>query len=161
VLDVEAVMTSDERLTRDDGACAFSSNRFDPQSNQSACTPQSSPRPCPPRRIRWHRVAVPQRHARNTSELHASPRHPSRPLVGSFCSRSNGKLTRCRRRRCGLEPPSTRNSYATPDLLVGTKLGTNTSVAASGTVEEIDEFVAAGKPAIALLLEQARQPRQD
>jgi hypothetical protein len=37
------------------------------------------------------------------------------------------------------------------DLLVGlfwTKLGTSTVVAASGTVEEIDEFVAAGKPAL-------------
>lgn len=37
------------------------------------------------------------------------------------------------------------------DLLVGmfwTKLGTSTGVAASGTVEEIDEFVAAGKPAL-------------
>lgn len=37
------------------------------------------------------------------------------------------------------------------DLLVGmfwTKLGTSTGVAASGTVEEIDQFVAAGKPAM-------------
>lgn len=37
------------------------------------------------------------------------------------------------------------------DLLVGmfwTKLGTSTGVAASGTVKEIDEFVAAGKPAL-------------
>ena len=37
------------------------------------------------------------------------------------------------------------------DLLVGmfwTKLGTSTGVAESGTVEEIDEFVAAGKPAL-------------
>src|SRR5258708_2849077 len=37
------------------------------------------------------------------------------------------------------------------DLLIGmfwTKLGTSTGVADSGTVEEIDEFVAAGKPAM-------------
>jgi hypothetical protein len=37
------------------------------------------------------------------------------------------------------------------DLLIGmfwTKLGTSTGVAESGTVEEIDEFVAAGKPAL-------------
>lgn len=37
------------------------------------------------------------------------------------------------------------------DLLIGmfwTKLGTNTGVAESGTVEEIDQFVAAGKPAM-------------
>ena len=37
------------------------------------------------------------------------------------------------------------------DILVGmfwTKLGTSTGVAASGTVEEIDRFVAAGKPAM-------------
>src|SRR6266852_2885349 len=37
------------------------------------------------------------------------------------------------------------------DILVGmfwTKLGTSTGVAESGTVEEIDQFVAAGKPAL-------------
>src|SRR5271157_2469620 len=37
------------------------------------------------------------------------------------------------------------------DILIGmfwTKLGTATGVAASGTVEEIDRFVAAGKPAM-------------
>jgi hypothetical protein len=37
------------------------------------------------------------------------------------------------------------------DLVVGmfwTKIGTNTGVAESGTVEEIDQFVAAGKPAM-------------
>ncbi len=40
---------------------------------------------------------------------------------------------------------------ASSDLLVGmfwTKLGTSTGVAESGTVEEIDQFVAAGKPAM-------------
>ena len=39
----------------------------------------------------------------------------------------------------------------TSDVLVGmfwTKLGTHTGVAESGTVEEIDQFVAAGKPAM-------------
>jgi len=39
----------------------------------------------------------------------------------------------------------------TSDLMIGmfwTKLGTNTGVAESGTVEEIDQFVAAGKPAM-------------
>jgi hypothetical protein len=37
------------------------------------------------------------------------------------------------------------------DILIGmfwTKLGTSTGVAESGTVEEIDQFVAAGKPAL-------------
>lgn len=40
---------------------------------------------------------------------------------------------------------------ATSDLLIGmfwTKMGTSTGVAESGTVEEIDQFVAAGKPAL-------------
>lgn len=40
---------------------------------------------------------------------------------------------------------------STSDILVGmfwTKLGTHTGVAESGTVEEIDQFVAAGKPAL-------------
>jgi Domain of unknown function (DUF4062) len=44
-----------------------------------------------------------------------------------------------------------RQLVSTADLLVGmfwTKFGTNTGVAASGTVEEIDQFVAAGKPAM-------------
>src|SRR3954447_23047735 len=39
----------------------------------------------------------------------------------------------------------------TSDILVGmfwTKFGTNTGVAESGTVEEIDQFVAASKPAL-------------
>lgn len=41
--------------------------------------------------------------------------------------------------------------FASCDILVGmfwTKLGSNTGVAESGTVEEIDQFVQAGKPAM-------------
>ena len=44
-----------------------------------------------------------------------------------------------------------RQLASTSDLLVGmfwTKLGTSTGVAESGTVEEIDQFVAAGRPAM-------------
>lgn len=44
-----------------------------------------------------------------------------------------------------------RQLVSTSDLLIGmfwTKLGTNTGVAESGTVEEIDQFVSAGKPAM-------------
>lgn len=53
----------------------------------------------------------------------------------------------------GVRPQSAINDQLVDrcDLLVGmfwTKLGTSTGVAASGTVEEIDRFVAAGKPAM-------------
>ncbi len=47
------------------------------------------------------------------------------------------------------------------DILIGmfwTKLGTSTGVASSGTVEEIDRFVAAGKPAM-LYFSQRRIPK--
>lgn len=53
----------------------------------------------------------------------------------------------------GVRPQSTINDQFVDrcDILVGmfwTKLGTATGAAASGTVEEIDRFVAAGKPAM-------------
>jgi hypothetical protein len=53
----------------------------------------------------------------------------------------------------GVRPQSAINEQLVDrcDILVGmfwTKLGTSTGVAASGTVEEIDRFVAAGKPAM-------------
>lgn len=47
------------------------------------------------------------------------------------------------------------------DILVGlfwTRLGTNTGVAVSGTVEEIDRFVAAGKPAMIYFSERPISP---
>lgn len=55
--------------------------------------------------------------------------------------------------RSGVRPQSAINDQLVDrcDILVGmfwTKLGTATDVAASGTVEEIDRFVAAGKPAM-------------
>ncbi len=55
--------------------------------------------------------------------------------------------------RTGIRPQAAINQQivTSSDLLVGmfwTKLGTNTGVADSGTVEEIDQFVAAGKPAL-------------
>jgi hypothetical protein len=55
--------------------------------------------------------------------------------------------------QAGIRPQQAINDQlvSTADLLVGmfwTKLGTSTGVAASGTVEEIDQFVAAGKPAM-------------
>jgi hypothetical protein len=55
--------------------------------------------------------------------------------------------------RSGVRPQQAINDelVRTSDILVGmfwTKFGTNTGVAASGTVEEIDQFVAAGKPAM-------------
>jgi hypothetical protein len=53
--------------------------------------------------------------------------------------------------RAGVRPQKAINSelLQSSDILVGmfwTKLGSNTGVAESGTVEEIDQFVAAGKP---------------
>jgi hypothetical protein len=53
----------------------------------------------------------------------------------------------------GVRPQSAINDQLVDrcDILIGmfwTKLGTSTGVAASGTVEEIDRFVAAGKPAM-------------
>lgn len=53
----------------------------------------------------------------------------------------------------GVRPQSAinRQLVTASDLLIGmfwTKIGTNTGVAESGTVEEIDQFVAAGKPAM-------------
>jgi hypothetical protein len=53
----------------------------------------------------------------------------------------------------GVRPQSAVNDQLVDrcDILIGmfwTKLGTNTGIAASGTVEEIDRFVAAGKPAM-------------
>jgi hypothetical protein len=53
----------------------------------------------------------------------------------------------------GIRPQAAINSQLVKecDLLVGmfwTRLGSNTGVAESGTVEEIDQFVAAGKPAM-------------
>lgn len=53
----------------------------------------------------------------------------------------------------GLRPQESLNRQLVEqcDMLIGmfwTKLGTNTGVASSGTVEEIDQFVAAGKPAL-------------
>lgn len=53
----------------------------------------------------------------------------------------------------GVRPQSAINHQlaTNSDLLIGmfwTKLGTNTGVAESGTVEEIDQFVSAGKPAM-------------
>ncbi len=53
----------------------------------------------------------------------------------------------------GVRPQEAINTQllTTSDILVGmfwTKLGTNTGVAESGTVEEIDNFVAAGKPVL-------------
>jgi hypothetical protein len=55
--------------------------------------------------------------------------------------------------RAGVRPQQAINEQLVQnaDLLVGlfwTKLGTTTGVADSGTVEEIDQFVAAGKPAL-------------
>ena len=49
------------------------------------------------------------------------------------------------------------------DILIGmfwTKLGTHTGVAASGTVEEIDQFVAAGKPALLYFSSRPINPAQ-
>jgi hypothetical protein len=53
----------------------------------------------------------------------------------------------------GVRPQSAINDQLVDrcDVLVGmfwTRIGTSTGVAASGTVEEIDRFVAAGKPAM-------------
>lgn len=53
----------------------------------------------------------------------------------------------------GVRPQTAINKHivADADMLIGmfwTKLGTSTGVAASGTVEEIDQLVAAGKPAM-------------
>lgn len=53
----------------------------------------------------------------------------------------------------GVRPQAAINDQlvSSSDMLIGmfwTKLGTSTGVAASGTVEEIDQFVAAGKPAL-------------
>jgi len=53
----------------------------------------------------------------------------------------------------GIRPQEAINSQLVQnsDILIGmfwTKIGTKTKVAASGTVEEIDQFVAAGKPAL-------------
>lgn len=55
--------------------------------------------------------------------------------------------------RAGVRPQEAINEelVITSDILVGmfwTKFGTNTGVASSGTVEEIDQFVAASKPAL-------------
>ena len=55
--------------------------------------------------------------------------------------------------RAGIRPQEALNCLLVQgcDILVGmfwTKLGTDTGVAESGTVEEINQFVAAGKPAI-------------
>lgn len=55
--------------------------------------------------------------------------------------------------RSGVRPQAAINEQLvnTADILVGmfwTKLGTSTGVAESGTVEEIDQFVANGKPAL-------------
>lgn len=55
--------------------------------------------------------------------------------------------------KAGVRPQGAinRQLVTTSDLLVGmfwTKLGTNTGVAESGTAEEIDQFVASGKPAM-------------
>src|SRR3984957_15992377 len=49
------------------------------------------------------------------------------------------------------------------DILVGmfwTKIGTSTGVAESGTVEEIDQFVAAGKPALLYFSSRAIDPEK-
>ena len=59
----------------------------------------------------------------------------------------------------GVRPQSAINDQLVDrcDILVGmfwTKLGTPTGVAASGTVEEIDRFVAAGKPAMLYFCER-------
>jgi hypothetical protein len=53
--------------------------------------------------------------------------------------------------RAGVRPQEALNNelVQSSDILIGmfwTKIGTNTGVAASGTVEEIDQFVAAAKP---------------
>ncbi|MDR3572030.1 MAG: DUF4062 domain-containing protein [Candidatus Pacebacteria bacterium] len=63
----------------------------------------------------------------------------------------------------GVRPQSAINNQIADrcDILIGmfwTKLGTPTGVAASGTVEEIDRFVAAGKPAM-LYFSRRRVPR--
>jgi Domain of unknown function (DUF4062) len=55
--------------------------------------------------------------------------------------------------RSGIRPQEAINQelVQTSDILVGmfwTRFGTNTGVAESGTVEEIDQFVAASKPAL-------------
>ena len=55
--------------------------------------------------------------------------------------------------RAGVRPQEAINEelVQTSDILIGmfwTKFGTNTGVAESGTVEEIDQFVNAGKPAL-------------
>jgi hypothetical protein len=55
--------------------------------------------------------------------------------------------------RSGVRPQEAINDQLvqTSDILIGmfwTKLGTNTGIAESGTVEEIDQFVAAAKPAM-------------
>jgi hypothetical protein len=50
------------------------------------------------------------------------------------------------------------------DILIGmfwTKLGTSTGIAASGTVEEIDRFVAAGKPAMLYFSQKATKGKLD
>jgi hypothetical protein len=57
------------------------------------------------------------------------------------------------RPQSGIRPQEAinRQLVGSSDLLVGmfwTKLGTNTGVAESGTVEEVDQFVSAGKPAL-------------
>ncbi len=53
----------------------------------------------------------------------------------------------------GIRPQDVINSQivSTSDIVVGifwTKIGTNTGVAASGTIEEINQFVASGRPAL-------------
>jgi len=64
----------------------------------------------------------------------------------------------------GIRPQSAINDQLVDrcDILIGmfwTKLGTSTGVAASGTVEEIDRFVAASKPA--MLYFSTRKPSKD
>ena len=63
----------------------------------------------------------------------------------------------------GMRPQEALNAQLvrSSDLLIGmfwTKIGTHTGVAESGTVEEIDQFVAAGKPAMLYLSNRPIEP---
>lgn len=65
----------------------------------------------------------------------------------------------------GLRPQEAinRQLVRSSDVLLGmfwTKLGSNTGVAESGTVEEIDQFVAAGKPALLYFSSRPIEPKK-
>ena len=63
----------------------------------------------------------------------------------------------------GLRPQEAINAQIVrdSDVLIGmfwTKIGSNTAVAEFGTVEEIDQFIAAGKPAMLYLSDRPIEP---